>query len=197
MRLGEFLENINEGIVLLEYEPTDHPERTFHNLLEQFSKKDITPVIVDIKDTLQVFVQQLKLQGLQVNTEKLRVIKEGGRVIIGEIIGKIDEFEDFSHHMGKYWEVYKNIPEKNRKVVIVLGLHKFLDQINPKISKIEAYFEIIGRRHLQEPGRLAVLFVNIEASSHYFLKSLEELSDYVLRIDKNQEVKIIASPGGA
>ncbi|MFA4639406.1 DUF257 family protein [Pyrococcus kukulkanii] len=196
MRLREFIEGIKEGTVLLEYGPADHPERAFYDLLEYFREINVTPIVVDIKDTLQVFIQQLKLQGFQVKTEDLKVIKEGGRIVIGELLGKIDEFEDFSHHIGKYWEIYKKIPEKDKKVIIVLGLHKFLNQIKPEISKMEAYFEVIGRKHLQESGRIAVLFVNTEASSQYFLKSLEELADYVLRVYKNQNIRAIMFPGG-
>ncbi|AMM54468.1 DUF257 family protein [Pyrococcus kukulkanii] len=190
MRLREFLESLNEGMILIEYQPSDHPERAFLEILTFFKEKGVTPVVVDIKDSLQVFVQQLKLQGFKIKVDDLKVIKEGGRATVGELLGKIDEFEDFTHHIGKYWEVYKKISSEERKTLIILGLHKFLNQIKPDITKIEAYFEVIGRRHLQESGRVAFLFLNIGASSKYFRKGLEEIADCVLRVDKYQNVLV-------
>ncbi|RLF90968.1 hypothetical protein DRN82_02810, partial [Thermococci archaeon] len=86
--------------------------------------------------------------------------------------------------------IYKKISSEKRKMLIILGLHKFLNQIKPDTTKIEAYFEVIGRRHLQESGRVAFLFLNIGASSTYFRKGLEEVADYVLRIDKYQNVLV-------
>ncbi|AFK23187.1 DUF257 family protein [Pyrococcus sp. ST04] len=196
MKIRSFLEDIKQGIVLIEYFPPDHPEKVLYELLTYFKDKNIRPLLIDIRDTLHVFLQQLKLQGIDIDAEGYPTIKEGGKVKIGKIIGSINVFEDFEHHLGKYLQLCRDVPDEIKKVTIVLGINKFLDQINQNYSIVERYFEVIGRRHLEDYDRLVFIFINVAASSQYFLKSFEEYSDYVVRVTKGGEFILQKIPGG-
>ncbi|ALM76163.1 DUF257 family protein [Thermococcus barophilus] len=190
--LSEILQREN-SIVLVEYTSTDHPEMLFYQLLKKMKEINRIPLIVDIWNTLHIFIQNLKFSGINVNIAGIPIIKERGRLTTGSVIGSIDIIEDFLHHLAMYGDIVKNVPKNIRDQTIVLGMEKFSYIFSDNPSKLERYFEIITRRYLPIWEKVDFLFLNIDVASEYLKKCLEQDSDYVLRLRKTK-IEVLKSP---
>ncbi|ASJ01644.1 DUF257 family protein [Thermococcus gorgonarius] len=183
------------GIVLIEYSSLDHPEVVFREVLEFWRKMGIRPMIVDIGETLNIFVKQLEFEGETVGIDDIPVIKELGKLRLGRVIGEVSEIEDFEYHMAKYAQVARKVPKESRKHTIVLGMEKFVFNFLDDPPKLERYFERINRRYLKSEDLRDVIFLNVSVASDYLTKSLEQDSDYVLRL-KRDTLEVVKSPWG-
>jgi hypothetical protein len=189
------LETHKQGIVLVEYSSLDHPELVFADILNFWRGNGIKPLIVDVGNTLHIFTQHLKFGGIDLDVRDAPVIKELGKARVGNVIGEISEVEDFDYHMAKYAGIAKRVPEEIRKHTIVLGIEKFSFPFMDNPSKLERYFERITRSYLKVSDRINILFLNVSMASPYFIKSLEQDCEYVLRIE-NGILKQVKFPGG-
>ncbi|AJC72700.1 hypothetical protein X802_04010 [Thermococcus guaymasensis DSM 11113] len=190
------LTNAKEGIILVEYPSRGHPELTFLEIVKSWKQKGVTPLIVDIWDTLHVFLQNLKFEGIELSVEDIPVIKERGIVKVGKVIGRVDVMEDFEYHLAAYGQVARKVPEDSRNHTIVLGMEKFSFTFIDDPPKLERYFETITRRYLSIKGRTSFLFLNTDIASEYLRKGLEQDSDYVLRVN-GKRIHLLKSPGVA
>jgi hypothetical protein len=193
--LLEDLETHKQGIALIEYSSLDHPELVFAGVLNLWRENGIKPLIVDIGDTLHIFLQHLKFGGIDLDVGDAPVIKELGKARVGNVIGEISEVEDFDYHMAKYAQIAKRVPKEIRKHTIVLGIEKFSFPFMDNPSKLERYFERITRSYLKFNDRINLLFLNVSMASPYFIKSLEQDCEYVLRIE-NGVLKQVKAPRG-
>ncbi|QDA30493.1 hypothetical protein FH039_01120 [Thermococcus indicus] len=191
--LGEILD-LDDGILLLEYSSLDHPERIFAGILAGWRERGVTPLIVDINDTLNIFVQNLRYAGVDVNLEDVPVIKERGAINVGNVVGKVEVVEDFDYHLANYARIVRKVPLESRKHTIVLGIEKFSLTFLDDPPKLERYFETITRKFLPLRDRVHFLFLNVDIASRYLRKSLEQDSDWVLQIVKG-ELKTVKRPG--
>lgn len=119
------LTNAREGIILVEYPSKGHPELTFFEIVNRWRQKGITPLIVDIWDTLHIFIQNLKFEGKELDISDVPVIKERGVVKTGKLIGRVDVMEDFDYHLAAYGQLARRVPEQSRNHTIVVGMEKF------------------------------------------------------------------------
>lgn len=188
--------NVPEGVLLVEYQATGHPELTFSEILSGWRKKGITPLIVDIGDTLHIFLQNLKFEGIELSVDDIPVIKERGMVEVGKVLGYVEVIEDFDYHMATYSRLAKKVPKESRNHTIVVGMEKFSFTFIDDPPKLERYFETVTRRYLSIKGRTSFLFLNTDVASEYLRKGLEQDSDYVLRV-RGREVRVLKSPGVA
>jgi len=185
---------IPDGIVLVEYGARDHPEWAFYEIIRGWKKRGKVPLIIDIWDTLHIFLQNLRFSGAEIDIEDFPVIKERGTVIVGNVLGRIDVVEDFEHHVAVYGKIAKKAPKESRKYTVVLGMEKFPFVFLDDPPKIERYFETVTRRYLSIEGRVNVLFLNRSIASEYLTKGLEQDSDYVIRVSK-RKTHLIKHPG--
>lgn len=183
-----------EGVILVEYSSIDHPEIIFSEILKNWEKKGVTPLIVDIWDTLHIFLQNLRFAGIDTDVTDLPVIKERGRVKIGRVLGSIEVIEDFEYHLATYARLAKKVPPESRNHTIVLGVEKFAFTFIDDPPKLERYFETVTRRYLSIEGKTSFLFLNSTIASDYLTKGLEQDSDYVLRV-VGTGVELLKSPG--
>jgi len=184
---------VTDGILLVEYSSTDHPERTFFEILDGWRKNGITPLIVDIGDTLHIFLQNLKFAGIHLNVDDVPVIKERGMVQVGNVIGSVEVMEDFDYHLATYSQLVKKLPREVRNHSIVLGIEKFSFTFIDNPPKLERYFETVTRRYQALKDNTAFLFLNTDIASAYLTKGLEQDSDYVIRIT-GEDVHVLKSP---
>lgn len=191
--LGELL-SAKSATVLIEYPPSGHPERVFADIIKGYAAMGVKPLVVDIWDTLHVFVQNLRFSGIEVDLEGVPVIKEKGAVNVGNVLGRVDVLDDFEYHLAVYSRVAKSIPEESRSYTIVLGLEKFPFTFLDDPPKLERYFETITRRYLPVFNKVSLLFLNTGVASRYLIKELEQESDYVLLV-KRGGIELMKSPG--
>jgi hypothetical protein len=189
------LPRIKEGIVLVEYSSTDHPERAMAEIFMEWINQGITPLIVDIGDALHVFIQNLRFQGVELPIENVPVIKEKGTVNVGNVVGNVDVIEDFDHHLAIYAKFAKEVPLESRNHTIVLGMERFSFTFMSDPPKLERYFEKITRLYLPVEERISFLFLNVDIASEYLKKGLEQDSDYVIQV-VGKDAKLLKSPGG-
>jgi hypothetical protein len=196
MNLKNVLNLVEEtkGIVLIEYTSHGHPEHVLKEIVDHWREKGVKGVIVDILDTLHIFTKHLSLQGVDLDLKGFRVIKEKGKVNVGNVVGEISEIEDFDRHMGIYSRVVSRIPRNERVHTVVLGVEKFSLPFMDNRRKLEEYFEKISRVHLRFE-EVSVLFLNTSVANEYLTKSFEQDCDYVLRVDKGV-VRVLKAPGG-
>ncbi|CAI1492572.1 MULTISPECIES: DUF257 family protein [Thermococcus] len=186
--------NVTEGVLLVEYPATGHPELTFFEVLNGWRERGITPLIVDIGDTLHVFLQNLRFEGIELSVDDIPVIKERGMVEVGKVLGYVEVIEDFDYHLATYGQLAKKVPKESRDHTIVVGMEKFSFTFIDDPPKLERYFETVTRRYLSIKGRTSFLFLNTDVASEYLRKGLEQDSDYVLRV-RGREVRVLKSPG--
>nr|WP_240922802.1 DUF257 family protein [Thermococcus sp. Bubb.Bath] len=194
-RIFESLETHKQGIVLLEYSSLDHPELVFADILNLWREKGINPLIVDIGNTLHIFIQHLRFKGIELDVDDVPVIKELGKARVGNVIGEISEVNDFDYHMAKYALITKKVPEESGEHTVVLGIEKFSFTFMDNPPKLERYFERITRSHLKFNNGIHILFLNVSMASPYFIKSLEQDCEYVLGVE-NGVLKRVKVPGG-
>ncbi|NJE11034.1 DUF257 family protein [Thermococcus sp. MAR1] len=189
------LPRIKEGIVLVEYSSTDHPERAMAKIFMEWMNLGIIPLIVDIGDALHVFIQNLRFQGIELPIENVPVIKEKGTVKVGNVVGNVDVVDDFDHHLAIYAKFAKEVPLESRNHTIVLGMERFSFTFMSDPPKLERYFEKITRLYLPVEGRTSFLFLNTDIASDYLRKGLEQDSDYVVEVE-GRNARLLKSPGG-
>jgi hypothetical protein len=174
--------SMGDGIVLVEYRSTEHPELVLKEILDGWGKQGIFPLIVDVGDTLHGFVQNLRFGGHSINVDAAPVIKIRGLVNVGGVLGKIDVVEDFDYHLALYSRLARKVPERSRNHTVVLGLGKFAFTFLSDPPRLERYFETITRKYLSITNKMNFLFLNVDIASDYLIKGLEEDSDYVIEI---------------
>ncbi|WP_297070632.1 DUF257 family protein [Thermococcus sp.] len=196
MSLDSFLKNLPEGKVLVEYGPTKHPERLFHAMMTFYLDSGDVPVIVDIIDTLHVFTQQLAFQGISLPIERIPVIKCGGRINVGNILGKIGVTDNFEYYLAQHARITKKLMKntaRGRGVTLFLGMGKCIMAFQDDPYRLENYFETIFRWYGTEGNRVSIFFVNRGVINEYALKSLEQDSNYIITV--GDDVRLVKAPG--
>ncbi|EEB73666.1 DUF257 family protein [Thermococcus sp. AM4] len=196
--IDELLGEMKTGeIALIEYEPTSSPEMAFHRIVEHFLERDVPVLVVDVLDTLHTFNEHLKRRGLHLPVEKLTVVKEGGRIKLGNVIGEVfipSEPSEFTYHQVQYSKTVRPFFEADErpKAIIVLGMEKFILPFQNDLRKVEMYFEIIERPLIAPGGKYTFLFINRAVANEYVLKNLEGEKHYVLEL--SGEARVTKTP---
>lgn len=170
---------------LVEYDPLSSPELAFRDIVERYSSLGYPILVVDILDTLHLFVEHLRARGLSVPLDSVSVVKEGGKVRLGNIIGEVPPGVDFEYHAPRYSKAVKDFFTRNAgssKVVVVLGLEKFIYPFQDTPSALERYFEIVERPLIAPENKLTFLFLNRGAVRREVVESFESDKHYVVEI---------------
>ncbi|WP_048149538.1 DUF257 family protein [Palaeococcus ferrophilus] len=194
MRVENILDVLRRGeTVLVEYNPLGEPETVFYSVVKYALDGKLPILVVDIVDTLHVFHEHLKLRGVEIPLESLHVVKEGGRVRLGRILGNVEITDDFDYHANKYSQVVRPFFERpGLKVVVVIGLEKFVLPFQHDPSKVEMYFERVARPPASPTGKITFLFINKKVASPYVVKSFEEFAQYVVELEEG--INVVKSP---
>ena len=195
--MKEILDKFKGGeSVLVEYNPLKRPELFFYEALSYFRARNMPILIIDILDTLHVFAEHLKFQGIQLQTDDINVVKEGGKIKIGRILGEVPMNEDFAYHSARYSKTVKPFFVKHKeetKAIFVLGMEKFVYPFQENMQKMERYFETIERPLIAPKDKITFLFINKGVVNPRVLKSMESDKTHVIEID--DEIRLIKEPG--
>jgi len=184
--------------VLVEYDPLKHPELFFYEALLYYRARNTPMLIVDILDTLHVFSGHLKLRGLHAPVDDINVVKEGGKVKMGRIIGEVSTDEDFAYHAARYSKTVKPFFMRHKnslKVIFVLGMEKFVYPFQDDMQKVERYFETVERPLIAPKDKITFLFINEKVVNPWILRSMESDKSHVIHI--GEEIRLIKEPGVA
>lgn len=196
MRVENVADTLRGGeTVLIRYDPTCAPERAFYNLVMYYNEKDIPILVVDVVDTLHIFKEHLSMMGVELPFENLYVIKDGGRMKLGRVLGKAELTDDFHYHASQYGRIVRPFFEEFRdkiKVVIVIGTEKFVLPFQDKETKVEEYFEKVARPPIFSRDKITFIFINEKVASPRIIHTFEEISQYVLRLSDG--LTVLKSP---
>jgi hypothetical protein len=194
--IEKVIKKVQEGdTVLVEYEPTAHPERVFKEVFNALRERGIPILIVDIYDTLHLFLKRLEFQGESLDVGSAYVVLEKSSKPYGVSLGEVPPGEDFEYHSIMYSKTVKPFftGKEGIKGVIVLGLEKFVLPFQRDRVKLERYFEVVERPLIYPSGKITFLFLNRKAISEYALRSFEESKHYVLEVSEGG-VSILKEP---
>ncbi|ASJ13865.1 DUF257 family protein [Thermococcus radiotolerans] len=199
--LVEYFRSIKPGEdVLIEYTSGEPVHMFFHLLLRCLRENGVPVIIVDQLDQLHVFRTQLKLAG--VDTELIdtaNVIKIGGLLKTGKVLGRVDLSKEFPIRKKHYEEALKKV-DADYTVRIVLGFDKVLAMHEVDRKDLESLFGYMIRPYLGDERRTTVYFINTELFTERTLKELREHASRVFRVrfEENAVVlKVIKSPNVA
>ena len=170
---------------LIEYDPLSSPELAFREIVERYSSLGYPILVVDILDTLHLFMEHLRVRGFSIPLDAFSVVKEGGRVRVGNILGEVPPSIDFEYHIARYSKAVRDFFMRNAglpRVVIVLGLEKFIYPFQDDATSLERYFEVIERPLIAPESKLTFLFLNKGVVRREVLKSLEADKQHVVEV---------------
>ncbi|NJE12810.1 hypothetical protein E3E24_06845 [Thermococcus sp. LS2] len=181
--------------VLIEHPSDSMSCKGLYSLVQWARSKDYPVVIDDILDTLYIYKVNIELADLDSSSlNEALVIKEGGRLEVGNVVGHITLKESAIQWM-EYERVARPIFENSEKLIInvVLGIEKLFmlaDSKRELITNINNLLSWIGNKK-----RIAFYFVNlslINAIEFGVLPLLEELASTIIKIEKiGNEIRAI------
>uniref|UniRef100_UPI002622F036 DUF257 family protein n=1 Tax=Thermococcus sp. TaxID=35749 RepID=UPI002622F036 len=139
--------------ILVEYTPEEPVHMLFYGILRSLVGVD-NVIIVDELDQLHVFRTHLHLSGVDISLiDSSPVIKMGGIIPTGNILGKVDLNEEPPVRKKHYEEIVKSIREKHR-FRIVVGFDKVLLRYENDPREREKIFGYLIRPHIGDESRI-------------------------------------------
>ena len=181
--LGEYIKKIKPGEdVLMEYTFQEPAHILFHVFLRFLRENGYPFIIVDELDQLHVFKAQLKLAGIDTSPiDTARVIKIGGILQTGNVLGRVDLSKELPIRKKHYEEVLKKVGP-GYTIRIVLGFDKVLAMHEENRRSLEALFGHMIRPYLGDERRTTIYFLNTELFSERTLKEFREHASRVFRV---------------
>lgn len=173
--------------VLIEHSPDSMSCKGFYSLIQWARNKDYPVVIDDILDTLYIYKVNIELADLDSSLlNDALVIKEGGRLEVGNVIGHIT-LKESAIQWREYERVARPLFESSQKPIIniVLGIEKLFMLADSKreiITSINNLLSWIGNKK-----RIAFYFVDIDlinTTEFGVLPLLEEVASTIIKIKK-------------
>jgi len=185
------LEDLKFGeTVLVEYSSKAPVYLLFHGLIK-WSKENNYPVLVDdFLDTLHMYKVQMEMAGIDTSPLKdLNVIKMGGSIKIGNILGKISVTESAVLE-GEYDKIFNKLSE-DKIINPVLGFDKLFILYNDRKDYLNAIYRML--KYLGNKKRIAFYFINVDLIKSTFpeiLPIMEEIATAVISIEEKDEFRI-------
>jgi len=189
--LLSILEDLKFGeTVLVGYSSKAPVYLLFHELIK-WSKENNYPVLVDdFLDTLHMYKVQMEIVGIDTSPLKdLNVIKMGGSIKIGNILGKISVTESAVLE-GEYDKIFNKLSE-DKIINPVLGFDKLFILYNDRKDYLNAIYRML--KYLGNKKRIAFYFINVDLIKSAFpeiLPLMEEIATAVISIEEKDEVRI-------
>ena len=196
--LAEYVRSIKPGEdVLIEHTSREPAHLIFHLLLECLEDNGYPFVIVDELDQLHVFKAQLKLSGIDTSRiDAARVIKIGGMLQTGNVIGRVDMSKDFPIRKKHYEEALKKLGP-GYAVRVVLGFDKVLAMHEEDRKDLESLFGNMIRPYLGDERRTTVYLINTDLLSERTLREFMEHASRVFRAEITEgalTLRVLKSP---
>lgn len=200
--ISELLDSFKRGEIVIFLYPSISPAYRFlKETIGYCRKKNLELLIVDIFDMLHVYKIQMEYVGIDadVNDKRISVIKEGGKISVGNVLSRISVDEDATLHLRKYAEVFESaIKDKGFVLDITLGFDKLLAFYSESPKDLEvillAVKDFVGNKKCT-----AIYFVNqnIVANIPNALDFLEDSATTVIRLEEKDDewyLKVLKSP---
>ncbi|NJF24642.1 DUF257 family protein [Thermococcus sp. Bubb.Bath] len=178
--LFDYAETLKRGEdVLIEYTSNEPIHLFFQILMKYLKEKGRSFVIVDALDQLHVFKTHLALVGIDTGMiDNARVIKLGGALETGDVLGRVDLEDDIPVWKSHYDEFLKEVQE-GYHVRLTVGLGKVLVMYEKTPEELEKFFGLVIRPYLGDKKRSSVYFINTDLINE---KTLKELREQVSRV---------------
>ncbi|MBO8173971.1 MAG: DUF257 family protein [Thermococcus sp.] len=114
----------SSGIVF--YDSTLHPGSILFRFIHALISEGYSVLILDYFDTLALMKYQAKILNLEI-PEKIKVVKIGGEIEVGDIVEKISPSKTYQIDLRKICEVINRIAASENKGVFVIpvGIEKY------------------------------------------------------------------------
>lgn len=184
MTLVEFLSKLVGGEdVIIEYHSEEPAHIILLQLLREIRKRGNT-IIVDELDQLHVFRAHLELSGWDTSPiDHSPVIKVGGIIDTGNVIGRIDPGKELPVRKKYYEQLLQKI--KNPPIRVIVGFDKALLRYENDPKERENLFGYMFRPHIGSRGRIAIYIVNRDLINEITTKELREHATRVLESEFN------------
>ncbi len=190
--LADYLRGIRPGEdIVIEYTPYEPAHLLLHRLLECLEEIGQPFVIVDELDHLHIFRTHLKLSGLSTALiDSARVIKMGGALSTGRVVGRIDLSKELPIRKKTYEEVVKRMGDRYT-IRIVLGFDKVLAMNENSPKELERLFRYMIRPHMGDESRSTLYFINTSLLSTRTLMELREHASRILQFELREKRMIL------
>ncbi len=191
--LNSIWDSIKLGeIVLMERLDTGDQYFGFYQLMEWGLEEGYTLLVIDILDSLHIVKSKLKLSGFdKTPIEDVDVIKIGGKIPTGNVIGWVEDLSEPIILAQKFREIYDDALNRNPPALsIVLGLEKLFlaSDFSPKSIQLIIYSI---SQYLGDERRLAVQFFKvplIDPGKSSIINLLEDIATTVIRVKKENKI---------
>ncbi|WP_324736014.1 DUF257 family protein [Thermococcus sp. SY098] len=202
MEVFELLESFKRGeTVLFLYPPISPSYTLLKKVVEYCKKKGLDLYVADIFDMLYTYKTQLEYIGveLDLNDDRISVIKEGGKIHVGNVLSRISVDEDAAIHLRKYAEVFESSLQDREFVFdVTLGFDKLLAFYSESPKDLNmilmAVKDFVGNKK-----RTAIYFVNQEVVANIgnALEFLIDSATSVIKLEKDADgwyIRVVKSP---
>ncbi|NJE27008.1 hypothetical protein E3E22_10380 [Thermococcus sp. MV5] len=174
--------------VLIEHDSVTSPVLGFYHLISWARENGNTVVVDDVLDTLYMYKIHLELAGFDTSIlDDIKVIKAGGRLEVGQILGRIS-LEEPSIRESEYKRILNSISPNDKVVNPVLGFEKLLliaDSKQDTLTTMNTVLSFTGTK------RIAFYFITtdlLEKSVPYALLLFEDMATTVIRVTKKERM---------
>ncbi|AIF68736.1 hypothetical protein PAP_01480 [Palaeococcus pacificus DY20341] len=194
-KIFELIDKTHFGdMILIEYEPFYAAELVTMILLEYARKGGLSIIIDDNLDCLHIVKEHLRFLGIEEDFKDAFVIKTGGKLNIGTVVGRVKIESEPAIYIKRYEEISsKTFTEVDRAVNIVLGLERLF----AFVQNTREFYTLIGsiQSFLGNEKRKAFYIIdkNVALSLKYnLLPELERIASTVVYISgEHGEGKVI------
>lgn len=167
--------------VLVEHTPASSPELLLYLVVSRALEDKVPVLIDDIADTFSQYVKRLEVKGLNVESLlKVPVIKMGGRIETGNVIGGFD-IEKYVRDFNPYWDIFDSHMPEETACNPVLGVYKVISALEER--EVRRLIRSIGGE-TGNKRRFALYFVNeplLRETVPEALPLLEEMATTIVK----------------
>jgi len=190
--LATFLSSLKGGEdVVVEYRSEDPLHVVFNSLLKTLRGIGKRFVILDELDQLHIIRAHTELSGMDAGLiDECKVIKLGGIINTGNVIGRIELSEEPPLRKKRYERILKELGEE-KKFRIMVGFDKLLRSYENDPRELEKIFGYLVRVHLGNPERVIMYLINREIIGEKSLKELREHATRVLELNFEKDKPVL------
>ncbi|RLF82599.1 hypothetical protein DRN44_03535 [Thermococci archaeon] len=186
-----------EGIVI-EYSSSEPIHLVFKCLVEISEKITDNILVLDVLDILSMLKLNLDIAGKDTSfIHNLDVIKIGGNIKLGRIIGYLDPHQDITVYASKYSKILREYYETHKNIVyFIFGMEKLV-HLQERKEAFELYATNYMRYVFGDEERVGIYFINRDIATRSLLLQVEEAASRVLEVIHEEgtlKIKIRKSP---
>lgn len=186
--LTVFLKRLDKGEdVIIEYHSEKPAHLLFYSIITGLREIGQHFIIVDELDQLHIFKTHLKLSGIDTEViENTKVVKFGGILNTGKVVGRIELTEEPPVRKSRYEEMLQKLGEE-RRFRVVLGFDKVIRSHENDPRELERIFGYLIRPHLGDEERTTMYMINTDLIEERTLKELREHASRVLNAECSKD----------